>query len=268
VSIRCQSWVYEHSEATGNERLILLAIADEADDDGTNAHPGVHRIARKARVNQRTTMRCIERLETAGRLIVVRPVAAGRGHFNSYVVVMVEGGIGQEDRPGPGPSAPGGGGTGASKGDTLALNEIAPDDRLKGDRKARKGAQPYLDRYRPIDPLVPTTSTPRRSPFPAEFEVTPEMRTWATANAPGVDLAWETEQLADWARGKGETKVDWIATWRKWMRTAQGRTTSAAPRPGEPKMVLPAHAGADDPPPGQTFDEWMAEHDPNWSATA
>lgn len=88
MSIRCQNWVYEYSEATGNERLVLLAIADEAEDDGTNAHPGIDRISHKARVPKRTTMACLARLEEAGYIIVERPKRRGRGHYNTYRVVM------------------------------------------------------------------------------------------------------------------------------------------------------------------------------------
>lgn len=141
MSIRCQTWVYEHSEATGNDRLVLLAIADEADDDGTNGHPGIDRISHKARVPKRTTMRCIDRLEAAGHLVVHRPAVRGRGHFNTYVVVM---------HP-------------AEKGATLA-----PEKRRE---KARNGAQPYLIGTRPIDPSTPSATDTTRSADPlAGFE--------------------------------------------------------------------------------------------------
>lgn len=143
MSIRCQSWVYQHSEARGNDRLVLLAIADEANDDGTNAYPGIVTIAHKARVNKRTTMRCIDRLEEDGRLIVQRPETSGRGHHNTYIVVMSE----------PPAEAP--------KGDTLSPLSAAakaPEngqvEAQKGDKRARKGAQPYLNGDRPIDPGI------------------------------------------------------------------------------------------------------------------
>lgn len=88
MSNRVLNWVFEESPATGNDRLVLIAIADEADDDGTNAFPSVDRIARKARVPKRTTLRCLQRLEEAGELVVTRPEKRGRGHFNTYAVVM------------------------------------------------------------------------------------------------------------------------------------------------------------------------------------
>jgi hypothetical protein len=47
------------------------------------------------------------------------------------------------------------------------------------------------------------------------------MEAWATEHAPSVRLRVETARMLDWARGKGEAKSDWIATWRNWMSRAQ-----------------------------------------------
>lgn len=166
MSIKCQSWVYEHSEATGNDRLVLLAIADEADDDGTNAYPGIERIAHKARVNKRTTMRCLERLEADGLLEVQRPDTKGRGHHNTYVVLM-----GQPE-----------------KGDTLSRGPSDPEGARNGDRKARKGAQGYLDCSRPIDPLTqdPEVKDSRADPFEQFWQAYPNARGKGQART-----AWE-----------------------------------------------------------------------------
>lgn len=88
MSIIVQAWVYANSEAKGNDRLCLLAIADEADDDGTNAFPEQRRIAHKARTSLSTTRRSIDALEAAGEILVKRPEKTGRGHHNEYVVLM------------------------------------------------------------------------------------------------------------------------------------------------------------------------------------
>lgn len=200
MSIRCQSWVYENSEERGNDRLVLLAIADEADDDGTNAHPGIDRIGHKARVPKRTTMRCIDRLEKSGALLVRRPETRGRGHFNTYVVVM-------------------------GNGATSTPFEEAPERR----EKARKGAPPYLERDRPIDPLTqdpqeePFARQRRRSRLPDPFTVSPAMQQWASEKWPQVDWRLQTQQFADHHRGKGTLAADWEATWRTWIRNAGTR---------------------------------------------
>lgn len=70
MSIRCQTWVYEHSEATGNERLVLLAIADEADNDGLVTPEGLlARVQCKARLTQYQTDTAFQALVDGGHLV-------------------------------------------------------------------------------------------------------------------------------------------------------------------------------------------------------
>lgn len=70
-------WVWEHSDAGGTDRLVLLAIADAADDNGRNAWPSVATIASKCNVSERTVQRSIQSLEDAGELKVTKQ---GGGH--------------------------------------------------------------------------------------------------------------------------------------------------------------------------------------------
>jgi uncharacterized protein YdaU (DUF1376 family) len=71
-------------------------------------------------------------------------------------------------------------------------------------------------------PLIPLTGkTKKKTGLPDKFMVTPDMRSWASTDAPAVNLKTETENFCDYWRGAGGTKVDWVATWRTWMRKAQ-----------------------------------------------
>ena len=88
MSVRVLSWVLYDSPTTGNDRLALIAIADEADDEGRNAFPSMETIALKARISKRTAIRAVERLELGGALLVKRPETRGRGRYNRYVVAM------------------------------------------------------------------------------------------------------------------------------------------------------------------------------------
>ncbi|MFF0904033.1 helix-turn-helix domain-containing protein [Kocuria sp. CPCC 205316] len=88
MSIQCMLQVWWHSESTGNSRLVLLAIADEADDDGRNAYPSMRRLAEKVNCNKDTVSECIKRLEAMGELEVKRPAKNGPGQFNRYRVLL------------------------------------------------------------------------------------------------------------------------------------------------------------------------------------
>lgn len=90
MSIGCINNVFRFSEASGNDRLVLIAIADEANDEGENAFPSVRRLASKAHCHTDTVIECIKHLEALGELEVLRPEKQGRGRFNRYRVTVEE----------------------------------------------------------------------------------------------------------------------------------------------------------------------------------
>jgi hypothetical protein len=60
------SWVWEHAkEVKGRELLVLLALADSANDDGV-CWPGLTSIARKTRIDRRHTIRIVRSLQERG----------------------------------------------------------------------------------------------------------------------------------------------------------------------------------------------------------
>lgn len=64
------SWVFDHSEASGSCRLVLLSIANHADPAGENAWPTIATIARESRCARSTVFLAIEELEQAGAITV------------------------------------------------------------------------------------------------------------------------------------------------------------------------------------------------------
>jgi hypothetical protein len=88
MSIGCIIQVFTNSQSSGNDRLVLLCIADEADDEGRNAFPSIRRLAGKANCHTDTVIECIKRLEARGELEVIRPEKQGRGRYNKYKVLL------------------------------------------------------------------------------------------------------------------------------------------------------------------------------------
>jgi len=98
VSIAVMNWVWANSPTSGNERLVLLALADACSrDDGTGCWPSAATIGRKASISARTVRRVIARLEGEGHVVVHR--GGGRaGSTNSYTVIT---GLDTPDRLSP-----------------------------------------------------------------------------------------------------------------------------------------------------------------------
>ncbi len=80
------SRVWAESTHTGSALLMLLAIADHANDDGV-CWPAVETLAAKARVKSRQAQNLIAYLEESGELTVQR----GRGRKNTSIYVVTIG---------------------------------------------------------------------------------------------------------------------------------------------------------------------------------
>jgi len=86
MSIRVSTWVWQHSDQTGSARLLLLAIADHAHDNGSGAYPSMQTLAQQIRMSVRNTQYLIRRLVADGALSVA--LSAGPHGTNVYTVVM------------------------------------------------------------------------------------------------------------------------------------------------------------------------------------
>lgn len=81
----------------------------------------------------------------------------------------------------------------------------------------------------PLIPDPPSLPRPDRklgTRLPDDFAVTAEMVAWFREHCPHVDGKRETEKFCDYWRakpGKDGRKLDWVGTWRNWMRTAEER---------------------------------------------
>jgi hypothetical protein len=86
VSIRVMSLVWDNSRAEGSQLLLLLALADFGNDQGSQIWPSIETLARKCRRSTRSVQRDIADLEALGELAVDRKT--GRGRTNSYTVLV------------------------------------------------------------------------------------------------------------------------------------------------------------------------------------
>lgn len=85
MSIRLIDRVWRHSLHSSTSLLVLLALADYANDDGSGIWPSYESIARKARISRRQAMRTIADLCAAGPVRIVRR-GGGRCGANMYAI--------------------------------------------------------------------------------------------------------------------------------------------------------------------------------------
>jgi hypothetical protein len=85
MSARATTWVWEHSESKGLDRLVLLAIADEANHRGEEARASLEDISSKAKVAKSTAQGCTKRLERMEELEVTMQ-GNGRGRITVYAL--------------------------------------------------------------------------------------------------------------------------------------------------------------------------------------
>lgn len=132
------SWVLQHSSTRGNDRLVLLAIANHADADGANSYPSLESLAREARCSRSTVQMCIGRLVSEGGLTVEPSAGLSRGGrpTNRYTLAMDVPSSGT--KPGP----------------------FAPDTRYKGPPLSTGSQEPDSE----VEPGLSTDSSVRNHP--------------------------------------------------------------------------------------------------------
>lgn len=106
------------------------------------------------------------------------------------------------------------------------------DDTRRQDPSGGVGGDADADASGQTDTTKPTKSTKKKTDrghrLPDDFEPDEAMKAWARENAPSCGRE-DHEAFCDYWRGvagaKGR-KVDWVATWRNWMRREHERRTS------------------------------------------
>src|SRR4051812_47595730 len=70
--------VWKHSKSTGNDRIVLLVLADHAGDEERLAWPSVELMAKKANCAERTVQRSLKSLVDLGEIAVHATASARR----------------------------------------------------------------------------------------------------------------------------------------------------------------------------------------------
>jgi hypothetical protein len=89
MSVKVMAQVWEYSPAKGSELLLLLALADNANDAGI-CYPGVKTLARKIRMTPRNTQILLRKLDAAGLIAIGQNAGlpTTKGATNRYRLLL------------------------------------------------------------------------------------------------------------------------------------------------------------------------------------
>jgi hypothetical protein len=88
MSVKAMTLVWEKSKHKGSDLLVFLAIADHVGDDKGLAWPSIAHLAKKCRMSQSNTQRCVRALIQSGEIILERQ---GDGRKSSLYRLNIEG---------------------------------------------------------------------------------------------------------------------------------------------------------------------------------
>jgi hypothetical protein len=90
MSIKTMSFVWQHATVGGSQLLVLLAMADFADDNGRNIYPSMATLAAKSRLSDSQVRRLVHELIALGlvELIETGGWDGRRNRSNEYRIVL------------------------------------------------------------------------------------------------------------------------------------------------------------------------------------
>lgn len=202
-------------------KLVLIALADHADNDGKYAWPAQKTIAEYACCSERSVRRYLQSLEDDG--VIMRGDQRAVEHIREdhrpvvWDLAMADGEAPRGDRLSGRSDCPAGqmrqdGGTDTTeRGDSCdtTAGHCCPTNR---------------PRTIPETVLERESARARATRLPDDWQPDDELTDWARRSCPDVDLAYELDNFRDYwhsAPPNRSTKKDWRRTYQKWMRTAQ-----------------------------------------------
>jgi hypothetical protein len=249
MSARASGQVWKLSAHKGSELLVLLAIADNAKDDGRDAWPSVPELARKTRLTERNIQVVLRKLEASGELRIEKN--AGPHRANLYHIVL----DGENFSP-----------LGGEKIAPLHPEKIAPSDGEKiappdGEKiSGVKSFQGEIQRIEMVKSGVLSGAIPPRPPYKEELirvnrpfnrqregacaparegfsPAHPSLSEEQYAEAEGMGLTREqaetaTAQWADRRIERGTSSDDWVRNHRTFLRAYVEKLPAVGTRPG------------------------------------
>lgn len=233
MSVHAMGLVWQSSSHSGTDLLMLLAIADFADDDG-RAYPSVATLARKCRMTPRNVNHILPRLVLSGELSI--KVGQGPRGTNLYRIDIARF-VGLKKPSGVN------GASGVKVASEVKVasgvkNSSLPPEAGFPQPLKRASDKPSENRHEPA--VQRTPSNERGSRLPGDWRPSDEAIAFCLERRPDLDPAEVAERFRDYwlaqpgAKGR---KSDWAATWRYWVRNER-RNIRSGSAPASPSTEL------------------------------
>jgi hypothetical protein len=211
--------VWRHSKHAGTGRLLLLALADYADDDGNNIYPSIATLAKKCCMSARNVNHTLVTLQASGELVIKKN--DGPRGTNRYLLCLPCAPL-KDASPLTQPSAP------EASNTPEALVTLKP-----------ASSTPEAGVLKPLKQPSPEPSLNHQEPpegrrqrgarnCPKNFGVTADLARWAQTEGFCGDLQAETSAFRDHTFKNPIT--DWPGAWRNWIRRAIKFTPQRSPQ--------------------------------------
>lgn len=267
MSTRVSSWVWHDAPktVTGNDLIVLLALADVADDNGrcryiTEDEGLTYRsLERKARVSKSTVIRTVGRLREAG---LIDQVPGSKGRPNEFRVLVPWAEVtGVNLTPNVSES---GGSVTPNAADSVSSEStfgVNPDSRSSLKR---------ID----VNKSTSKTTSSKGSRLPEDWKPGPGELAYAAEHAPSIDIERTVEDFVDyWVSIPGQrgVRLDWSRTWQTWVRRAHDRNVErgwVAPAVSVARPAADVQRDAWLAARGVTYEEFLErKNEPGWLAS-
>lgn len=213
MSNKAMTWAWEIKGLSAPEKLVLMAIADNADDGGV-CFSGHKYIGAKVEMARETVCRITKRLEEKGILIIEHRKRENGGDTTNLYHLRINGGS-----------------DGKSQGD-VTEDHGGGDHTITGGRDATITPNNPPNEPKYINTLTSAHARARGSRLSEDWNLPDDWRIWAENERPDLDIDKTAEIFKDhWLGkpGKEGRKADWLATWRNWVRREKRQVAKRYP---------------------------------------
>lgn len=236
MSVRLMAAIFESESLGPTERLIMLALADHADDDG-RCYPSIARLCRRTGLSERAIQANTRKLVAQGYIKIIP--GGGKGNANLYFVSANPAADAPRTKCTPAADAPQ---TPQEMRSNPAADAPEPSGTTMGTVNKEAGASLEGAPAQQFDLDPPPKKPPRRaSSLPPDW--VPSDRNLSDArdrNFTEAEIHEQSDAFRDYHLARGTVFKDWDAAWRTWLGNARRFARSAPASPARPSS---AHDG-------------------------